>query len=164
MPYFSCERLEPLDRVGREVRRSCFTSFIPSSIFFSCLVGLEAVVGGDALDPDLGQADDVVVPVTAAQLLDEGLQPFADLGQDALPGLGLLDPAVDALLDEDALERVPVPLLLELARADLQLLLQERPVRLTLRLRISRTPRNTGLSSSITQAAGESVTWQSVKT
>jgi hypothetical protein len=88
---------------------------MPSSIFFDRLVGLEPVVGGDALDADLGQPDDVVVGDRAAELLQEGLQALADLGQDALPGLRLLDPAVDALLDEDALERVPVPLLLELA-------------------------------------------------
>ena len=63
----------------------------------------------------------------AAELLEERLQALANLRQHALPRLRLLDAAVDALLDEDALERVPVPLLLQLAELDLELLLQQRP-------------------------------------
>jgi hypothetical protein len=89
------------------------------------LVGLEAVVGGDALDADLGEADDVLVGHLAAELLEEGLQAAADLGEDALPGLRFLDEAVDALLDEDALEGIPVPLLLEFAELDLEFALEE---------------------------------------
>ena len=60
--------------------------------------GLEAVVGGDALDADFGEARDVVVGDLAAELLEKRLQAGADFGEDAFPGLGFLDVAVDAFL------------------------------------------------------------------
>jgi hypothetical protein len=47
---------------------------MPSSIFLMRLVGLEAVVGGDALDADLGEARDVLVGDVAAEVFEEGLQ------------------------------------------------------------------------------------------
>ena len=90
------------------------------------LVGLEAVVGGDALDADFGEAGDVLLGDLAAELLEEGLQALADFVEHAFPGLGFLDAPVDALLDEDALERIPVPLLLEFAELDLEFALQQR--------------------------------------
>ena len=63
----------------------------------------------------------------AAELLEEGLQSFANFLEHAFPGLRFLDQPVDALLDENAFERIPVPLLLELAELDLQLPLEQRP-------------------------------------
>ena len=56
----------------------------------------------------------------------KGFRPLADFGEHAFPGLRFLDAPVDALLDEDALERIPVPLLLELAELDLELALEQR--------------------------------------
>ena len=65
--------------------------------------------------------------VTApAQRFQERLQAFANFLEHALPRLRFLDPPVDPLLDEDALERIPVPLLLEFAQLDLELALQQR--------------------------------------
>ena len=62
--------------------------------------------------------------------LRNGFRPLADFGEHALPGLRFLDEPVDALLDEDALERIPVPLLLEFAELDLELALEQRLGRL----------------------------------
>jgi hypothetical protein len=102
--------------------------------------------------------------------LQERLQPLADLLQHAFPGLRLLDPAVDALLDEDAFERIPVPLLLEFAELDLEFALEQR-LGLVDRAALEDfadaeefRPVESGRSATITQAAGERFCWQSVKT
>ena len=58
--------------------------------------------------------------------LTKGFRPSRISVEDALPGLRFLDLPVDPLLDEDALEGVPVPLLLEFAEPDLELLLEQR--------------------------------------
>ncbi len=134
------------------------------------LVGLETVVGGDALDADLGEAHDVLLGHLAAELLEKGFQAAANLGEDAFPGLGFLDEPVDALLDEDALERIPVPLLLEFAELDLEFALEEGLGGLDAGFEDVADAEKCGLSSPVwgsrtmTQAAGLSCTWQLVKT
>ena len=65
---------------------------------------------------------------------EERLQALANLLEHALPGLRFLDVPIDALLDEDALERIPMPLLLQLAELDLELALQQLLRRLDARL------------------------------
>jgi hypothetical protein len=170
LPYFSWSISNQATAYSVSFLRLAFVSLMPSSIFFMRLVGLEAVVGGDALDADFGEARDVLLGHVAAELFQERLQAAADPRQHAFPGLRFLDEAVDTLLDEDALERVPVPLLLEFAELDLEFALEEFLGGLGAALRMSRTPRKTGRSlpvlgsRTITQAAGESCTWQLVKT
>ena len=126
LAVFFLEHLEPRDGVAGEVLQVGLRLLHALLDLLHRLVGLEAVVGGDALDADLGEADDVVVGHLAAQLLEERLQAVADFREHALPGLRFLDAPVDALLDENALERIPVPLLFEFAELDLELALEER--------------------------------------
>ena len=73
------------------------------------LIGLLGVELGDALDPDLGQARDILVGDRTDQMLDVRFESGVDGLQDGLPGLALLDVAVDAVLDEDLLQRSEVP-------------------------------------------------------
>ena len=94
------------------------------------LVGLEAIVGRDAFDTDLREADDVFRGHLAAKLIEKGFQATADLAQHTLPSLRLLDVPIDALFDENAFERIPVPLLLQLGELDLQFAFQQRLGRL----------------------------------
>ena len=81
----------------------------------------------DAADLQLEQALDVVVRyLLAAQLLHERLEAGAYRVLHALERLLGLDALVDALLDEDAVERARVEEVVELAEADLELALRER--------------------------------------
>ena len=79
----------------------------------------------DAADADLQQAFDVGIGDGAEQLPLEGNKAFIHRRDDGLVGFAFLDELVDAFLDEDALKRIPVPLLLELAELA-QPLLQPR--------------------------------------
>ena len=54
-----------------------------------------------------------------------GFKPSSIALMHRLPGLALLDVAVDAVLDEDLLQRAEVPLLLEFAEPDLELQLEQ---------------------------------------
>ena len=60
----------------------------------------------------------------ANQLLAERLEALVHRGQHGLVGLALLDPLVDALLDEDALQRAEMQFVLELGFLELQLALE----------------------------------------
>ena len=103
--------------------------FSVSSMVFSSdsdfLVGLEGVELGDALDLDLGEADDVVLGDLALEEFLEGLQAVVDGLDDGFPGVALLDVAVDAVFDEDLLQRAEVPFFGEFAEFDLEFQLEQ---------------------------------------
>jgi hypothetical protein len=125
LAVFFLEHLEPRDGVAREILEVRLRLLDAVFDLLERLVGLEAVVGGDALDADFGEARDVLVGDLAAEVFEKRLQAPRISSEHALPGLRFLDVPVDALLDENALERIPVPLLLEFAELDLEFLLQE---------------------------------------
>ena len=87
LAVFFLQGLEPLDRVVDQVGEVVFHALDVLFDLLDLLVGLEAVVGGDALDADLGQARDVLLGHLAAQLLDKRLQTLANLGEHFLPRL-----------------------------------------------------------------------------
>ena len=112
----------PLDGVGGEALEVLFRLgdlVLESAEVF---VGLEGVELGDALDTDFGEADDVLLGDFTAEETEVGAQPGPDFLDDGFPGFAFLDAAVNALLDEDLLEAGKMPLLLEFAELDLELL------------------------------------------
>src|SRR5690606_36348493 len=79
------------------------------------------VVGGDAADAQLEQALHVLVVHRAYEEARVLLHPGDDALAHGVLGLGVLEAAVDALLDEDPLEREPVLAVDELALLPLEL-------------------------------------------
>ena len=80
---------------------------------------------GNPLDPDFGQADDIFFGHRALEVFGVGLQPFADGRDHAFPCFLLFNKAVDPVLDEDALERLEMPVFLEFAQLDLEFLFEQ---------------------------------------
>jgi len=73
LAVFFLEHLEPCDRAGGQVPEVA-PGFLDTDLdLLHGLLGLEAVVGGDPLDADLGEADDILFGDLAAELLEEGL-------------------------------------------------------------------------------------------
>ena len=83
-----------------------------------CLVGVEL---RNALDSNLCQPHDVLVGDRAQQVLGVRSQPHTNVFHDRLPGFGLFDVAVDAVLDKDLLKAGKVPLLVKLVELELEL-------------------------------------------
>ena len=81
---------------------------------------------GDAADRNLEESVDVLVRDIVPELIPERLEALLHRRLDALHRLLLLDALVDALLDEDAVERTGVEELVQLLEADLLLLLGKR--------------------------------------
>ena len=82
---------------------------------------------GDALHLDLQQAQQVLAPYCAHEARVERLQSLVDVGDELVRVLGVLErlALIDALLDEDLLQRGKEELLLQLVAPDLQFLAQQ---------------------------------------
>ena len=125
LAVFFLEHLKPGDRVAGEVLEVALGLLDAGLDLLHGFLGLEAVVGGYALDADLGEADDILFGDLAAELADERFQALANFLEDAFPGRRFLDVPVDPLLDEDAFEGIPMPLLFEFAELDVEFALQQ---------------------------------------
>ena len=97
-----------------------------SDLIFEALdkfVGLEGVIFRDALNLDLGEANDVFLCDLALEQFEERLQALPDFFDHRFPGFAFLDAAVNAILNEDFFEAGEVPAFLQFTELDLELLL-----------------------------------------
>ena len=120
------ESFEVGDGVARDVLDVFFS--LGNAIFEApdLFVGAEAIVLGNTLYLNLSETDDVVAGDLAFEKFFERVEAFVDRFDHGFPGFAFLNIAVDAVLDEDALQRTVVPLVIELAEEDFEFLEKER--------------------------------------
>ena len=122
---FGEEPLEMRDGVGLHVLEVFFHLGQLGLELVHLFAVLADVEERDPADADLQEALDVRVGQGAGQLGGEGLEAIHHGGVDGLVRFALLDLLVDALLDEDALQRAEIEVFLQLALAQLQLAFEQ---------------------------------------